>query len=145
LTENEQELEAGKFKAVTPIVVPPAVAERFPPHVPVKSLGVATTRPAGKVSLAETFINVTFEFELVNVKVRDVVPFSEMLAAPNPLAIVGGSGGAATVRLAVLLGAPGPVSLAVIGPVVLFSIPKANGAFTFTAIEHAPWAGFAGA
>jgi hypothetical protein len=89
------------------------------------------------VSLADTFINVTVEFGFDNVKVRDVVPLSGMLAAPKPLAIVGATGGAITVRLAVLLVAPGPLSVAEIGPVVLFSVPKVFGAFTFTEIRQA--------
>lgn len=75
---------------------------------------------------------------MVNVKVREDVPFNGMLAAPNPLLIVGGSGGAITVRLAVLLVAPGPLSVEVMGPVVLSSVAKTLGAFTFTEIKHAP-------
>jgi hypothetical protein len=76
------------------------------------------------------------------VKLREVVPFSGMLDTPKLLAMIAGSGGGATVRLAVLLAAPDPLSLAVIGSVVLFSIPKATGANTFTVIEHVPAAGF---
>jgi hypothetical protein len=89
-TVKEQEPEAGRFKAVMLIVLLPALAEISAPHVPARLFGLATTRPVGKESLAETFINTTLEFGLVNVKVREVVPFSGMLAAPNPLAIVGG-------------------------------------------------------
>ena len=138
LTEKEQELEAGKFNAVIPIVLLPGLAEISAAQLPARLFGLAITRPVGKMSLAETFINVTLEFGLVNMKVSEVVPFSGMLAAPNPLAMVGG---AITVSLAVLLVAPGPVSLAVIVPVVLFRVPKAPGTFTFTVIKQVPAAG----
>jgi hypothetical protein len=89
------------------------------------------------------FINITLAFGLVNRKVRVVVPFSGMLGVPNPLAMVGGTGGVVTVKPAVLLVAPGPLSFEVIGPVVLLSVPNALGAFTFTVMKQAPWAGFA--
>src|SRR5215472_4774194 len=60
-----------------------------------------------------------------------------MVATPKALLTVGGFGGGATVRLAVLLGAPGPLSLAEIGPVVLLNVPVAV-ACTFREIKHAP-------
>src|SRR6266404_4669112 len=110
-TENEHELEADKFNAVIAIMLPPGLALISAAQLPARTFGLATTRPAGKVSLAETFINITLEFGLVNVKVREVAPFSGMLGAPNPLAMVGGDGGVITVRLAVLLVAPAPVSV----------------------------------
>src|SRR5258705_5086958 len=144
-TEKEQELEAGKFNAVMPITLLPGPALISASQVLVRLLAFATTRPAGTMSLAEMFINITLAFGLVNIKVRVVVPFSGMLAAPNPLAMVGGTGGAVTVKLAVLLVAPGPLSLEVIGPVVLLSVPNSLGAFTFTVMKQAPWAGFSDA
>src|SRR6266478_9218194 len=131
-TENEHELEGDKVNAVIAIMLLPGLALISARQLPARTFGLAITRPVGKMSLAETFINVTLEFGLVNMKVREVVPFSGMLAAPNPLAMVGASGGIITVRLAVLLVVPAPVSLAVIVPVVLFSVPKEPGAFTFT-------------
>ena len=145
LTEKKQEPAAGRFNAVNPIVLLPALAEMSPPQVPVKLFGLATTRPAGIVSLAETFINVRLEFGLVNVKVSEVVSFNGMLAAPNALPIVGGSGGAVTVNVAVLLVVPGSLSVEVIGPVVLLNVPRALGACTFTEIKHVPWAGVSNA
>ena len=51
--------------------------------------------------------------------------------------IVGATGAAFTVRVAVLLVAPGPLSLEEIGAVVLFFTPVVV-AFTFTEIKHAP-------
>lgn len=135
-TEKEQELDAARFNAVMPIVLLPALAVMLPVQFPLRWLGVATTRPAGNVSLAETFINVTVEFGFAKVKVRDVVPLSGIVAAPKLLAIVADTGGAITVRLAVLLVAPGPLSFAEIGPVVLFSVPRVFGAFTLTEIRQ---------
>jgi hypothetical protein len=85
------------------------------------------------------------EFGLVKVKVSEVVSFNGMLAAPNALAIVGGSGGAVTVNVAVLLVVPGSLSVEVIGPVVLLNVPRALGACTFTEIKHVPWAGVSNA
>jgi len=82
------------------------------------------------------------EFGFANVKVSDVVPLSGIVAAPKLFAIVGATGGAITVRLAVLLVAPGVLSFAVIGPVVLFSVPNVFGAFTFTEIVQVANNGF---
>ena len=141
LTEKEQELDGGRLNAEMPIVVLPGLATISPPQLPARPLGLATTRPVGKASLAETFIKVRVVFGLVNVNVREVVPFSGMLEAPNALAIVAGNGAGTTVRLAVLLAAPGPLSLEVIGPVVLSRIPKAAGALTSTVIKQVPAAG----
>ena len=138
LTEKEQELEGGKVNAVTPIVLLPGLAEISPPQVPIRLFGLATNRPGGKVSLAETFINSKVEFGLVSVNVSEVVLFNGIMAAPNALVIVGGSRGAVTVRVAVLLVVPGSLSVEVIGPVVLSSVPRALGAFTLTEIKHFP-------
>lgn len=141
-TENEHELEAAKFKAVMPIVLLPALAVIVAVQLLLRWLGVATSKPAGNVSLADTFISVTVEFGFANVKVSEVVPLSGILAAPKLLAIVGATGGAITVRPAVLLVAPSPVSFAEIGPVVLFNVPNVFGAFTFTEIAHVASNGF---
>jgi hypothetical protein len=134
-TLKEHELDAVRFKPVMAIVLLPALAVMFAVQFPVRLLGVATTNPAGRVSVAETFVSVIVEFGLASVKVRDVVPFSGMVAAPKLLAMVGGRD-ATTIKLAVLLVAPDPLSLAEIGPVVLFSVPEEPGAFTFTEIAQ---------
>jgi len=96
-TEKEQELEAVKVNAVIPIVFPPALAAILPVQLPLRLLGLATTKPDGKVSVAETLFKVNAEFGFANVKVRDVVPFSGMLAALNAFAIVGLTGTGLTV------------------------------------------------
>jgi hypothetical protein len=75
----------------------PATAVAVPLHVLVRPLGVATTNPAGRLSVKATPLIVRFAFVLLSVKVRLVVPFSGIVAAPNALAIVGGL---MTVRLA---------------------------------------------
>src|SRR6516225_7660300 len=81
----------------------------------------ATTRPAGRVSLSAMLISGVLGFGLAMLKVSDVVPFRAKLATPKALEAVGGltMGAAETVSVAVLLIAPGPLSLAEIGPVVL--------------------------
>ena len=60
-----------------------------PPQDPVRPLGVEMTRPEGKVSLNPTPVSVV-PLGLLMVKLRLVVPFKGMLAAPNALAIAGG-------------------------------------------------------
>src|SRR5258708_4433045 len=76
----------------------PATAVAVPPHVLVNPLGVATTSPAGRLSVNATPFSVTPVFGFWIVKVSDVVPFSGIAAAPKTLVIVGGL---ATVRFAV--------------------------------------------
>ena len=96
-TEKEQELEDARFKAVMPIVLPPALAVILPVQLPFRLLGVATTRPRGKVSVAETLLNVNAEFGFAKVKVRDVVPLSGILGELNAFVIVGLTGTGLTV------------------------------------------------
>src|SRR6266700_2141129 len=101
----------------------PATAVAVPPQVLVNPLGVATTRPAGSVSVKATPVSATvLAAGLVMVKVSEVVPFSGIVAAPNALAI---EGGATTVRVAVLLVVPVPPSVEVIVLVVLSASPAA--------------------
>jgi hypothetical protein len=104
-----------------PVVIVPA------PHDPVKPFGFATARPAGSVSPKPTPVSATVAFGLVIVKLSAVVAFRLMLAAPNAFAMLGGP---ITVMLAVLLVAPGPLSVDETGPVVLFCTPAAMP-FTF--------------
>jgi len=81
---------------VTPVIliVPePAVAVIVPPSQGlVKPLGVATTKPAGRVSVNATPVRVgpPVGLRLLTEKVRVVVPLSGIVAAPNALLIVGG-------------------------------------------------------
>ena len=89
-TENVQLLLAAIVPPLRLIVFVPAVAVIVPaPHVPVCPFGVEITRPAGSVSLKATPVSAV-AFGLLMVKVRAVVPFSGMLAAPKTLVMLGG-------------------------------------------------------
>ena len=115
-TENVQEPPAAmvppdKLTTEAEVVMVPD------PQEPVRPFGLATARPAGSVSPNATPLRATVAFGFVMVKLRVVVPFRLMLAAPKALAM---DGGPITVMVAVLLGAPAPLSVEEIGPVVLF-------------------------
>jgi len=75
--------------ALTAVPVPPQVLFKF--------AGEATTRPAGRLSVKAIPVS-AIVFGLVMLKVSEVVPFSGIVAAPNPLLMLGGL---ATVRFAV--------------------------------------------
>src|SRR5439155_306743 len=100
----------------------PPLMTNIPPHGLVVPLGAV--RPAGKVSLKLMPDRAVPLFGLLIRKLIVVVPLRLMLAAPNDLAIVGGAG-VATETVAVLLAAPGPLSVEVMTPVVLFWTPEA--------------------
>ena len=68
----------------------PATVVTVPVHVPLVLGGVATTSPAGKLSVKATPLSVRFTLLLLSVKVRLVVPFSGIVAAPNALVMLGG-------------------------------------------------------
>jgi hypothetical protein len=68
----------------------PAVAVVVPPQFVVSPLGVATTKPAGKESVKAMPVREMFPAGLAMVKLREVVPFTGMLAVPNDLVMVGG-------------------------------------------------------
>jgi hypothetical protein len=92
-----------------------------PPQVLFNALGVATTRPAGKLSVKAIPVSARFVLGFWIVKVSDVVPFSGMLAAPNALVI---DDGEATVKLAEAV-LPVPPLVEVTAPVVLVYWPEA--------------------
>jgi len=75
----------------------PAVAVVVPPQFVVSPFGVATTRPAGKVSVKPIPVSEMFPAGLPMVKLSEVDPFSGMLDASNDLVMVGGD---ATLRFA---------------------------------------------
>src|SRR5262249_3865187 len=67
----------------------PAVAVIVPaPHVPVSPFGVATTNPAGSVSVNDTPVTPDAALGFVIVNVNTVVPLSNSVLAPNTLLIV---------------------------------------------------------
>ncbi len=93
----------------------PATAVAVPPHVLVNPLGVATVRPAGRVSVNARPFSATLVFGLATVNVSDVLPLSTIVAAPNAFVIVGG---VATARLADAV-FPVPPLVELTAPVVL--------------------------
>jgi hypothetical protein len=116
-TVNVQLLFIAMVPPVRLMLPDPATAVATPPQVLLKPFGVATTNPAGKVSVNATpFSGVVLAAGLVMVKVSDVVPFSGMFAAPNTLAIEGG----ATTAIEADAIPPVPPSVDVTLPVVLF-------------------------
>src|SRR6266849_2505829 len=121
LTVSVQVLLTAIVPPVSDTLPEPATAVAAPPQVLVKPFGVATTNPAGSVSVKATPVSATvLAAGLVMVKVSEVVPFSGRFAAPNALAM---EGGATTVRTAVLLVAPVPPSVEVTAVVVLLLAP----------------------
>ena len=92
-TENVHEALAASVAPDRLTAPQPATAVIVPPpQVPVKPLGVATTIPAGSVSLKAMPVNATvFAAGLVIVKLRLVVPFTGIEAAPNDLLMLGGA------------------------------------------------------
>ena len=69
----------------------PATAVAVPPQLVVNPFGVATTSPAGKLSVKATPVRDAAAFGLVTVKVSDVVPFCVIVAAPKTFVIAGAS------------------------------------------------------
>jgi hypothetical protein len=93
---NVQDAVAGSVPPDRLALDDPAVAVAVPPHVLDNAFGVATTKPAGNVSVNATPDNAVVAFGLVIEKVKLVVPPTGIDAAPKALAI----DGAPTVMLA---------------------------------------------
>jgi hypothetical protein len=131
-TENVHEPLPTSVAAARLTLPAPAVAVIVPPpQLPVRPLfGVATTKPAGKVSVKPIPVSPTDVFGFVMLKVKLVEVFSAIEAAPNDFVITGGE---ATVMVAVLLVVPVPPSVEVITFVVLFHTPEVIPV-TFTVI-----------
>ena len=75
----------------------PPIAVAMLPQLLLRFGEEATTNPAGRLSVNATPFSVRFTLVLVSVKVRLVVPFRGIVAAPKAFAMVGGL---MTVRLA---------------------------------------------
>jgi len=69
----------------------PATAVAVPPQVLIREFGVATIRPAGKLSVKAIPVSVTLVSGFKMWKLSEVLPFKGMLASENPLMIEGGS------------------------------------------------------
>jgi hypothetical protein len=120
LTETVHEAPAASVPPDKLTEDDPATAVAVPPQVLVRLGGVATTRPAGKLSVNAIPVRVNAAFGFWMLKLRLVVPFSRMLAAPKALAI---TSGLPTVRLAVAV-LPVPPLVEVTLPVVLVYWPE---------------------
>ena len=98
----------------------PGTAAIALPQLLFSPLGVATTSPPGKLSVNATLVNpMVFGFD--KAKLRLVVPFSGMVAAPNDFVMVAGE---ATVKLADAV-LPVPPFTEVTAAVVLVYCPEA--------------------
>ena len=111
----------------------PATAVTVPPQTPLKPFGVATTSPAGNVSLNAMPLSDVLAFGLLIVNVNKVEPLSGIVAAPKALLIVGG---AATFNVAEAV-KPAPPCVEETTPVVL-SFEPAVVPLTTTLIEQLP-------
>ncbi len=119
LSEIVQEAPAASVPPLNDTEPLPATAVVVPVQVPLTPFGVATTKPAGRLSVNATPLNATPELGFVIVKLSDVVPFNGIVSAPNTLLILGGE---ATVRVAVAV-LPVPPFVEVTAPVVLVNTP----------------------
>ena len=122
LTESVHDALPARVPAERLTVVAPAVAVAVPPQV-FESAGVlATTKPAGRLSVNARPVRASVVFGLVMVKVSEVVPFAEIEEAPKALVM---EGGVATERFAVAV-LPVPPLVEVTAPVVLVYWPEAG-------------------
>src|SRR5262249_2348856 len=116
-----QEALAARVPPLRLIEPEPAVAVTVPPQALLRPLGVATTSPAGRLSVNAIPVRARVVLGLVMLKVSDVLAPTRMLAAPKALVIVGG---VPTVRFAVAV-LPVPPLVEVTLPVVLVYWPAA--------------------
>lgn len=114
----------------------PATAVAVPLHVLLRPLGVATTIPAGRLSVNATPFSVSEVFVDVSVNVKLVTPFSGIVAAPNAFAIVGGLITVRSGLVAAVLPFPASVESIV---TVLWKVPSVVPC-TFTVIAQVPTA-----
>lgn len=91
LTANVQEAPAARLAPERLTLFEPAAAVIVPPpQLPARPLGDATPRPDGKGSVKPMPLKEIAVLGFDRLKVSDVVPFNETLAAPKTFAIVGG-------------------------------------------------------
>jgi hypothetical protein len=131
-TVTTHEPAPGMVPPAKTILVELAPTVAVPPQLFVNPLGLATAIPVGRTSLKpmpESALPLAFDIE----KLRVVVPFSGIVAAPKALPILGG---AMTIKLAEAV-LPVPPSFEVMADVTLFFVPGAVPV-TFTATVHAP-------
>ena len=98
VTVTVHEVFGARLAPLKVTVPEPSTAVAVPLHVVLRFPGVATTMPAGKVSVKATPVRVRFWLLLLSmVKVSEAVPFNGMVVAPNAFTMCGGL---MTVRLA---------------------------------------------
>src|SRR5580658_2298174 len=91
-TANVQEVAAAKLAPDRLTLFEPAAAVIVPPpQLPVNPFGVDTVSPVGRVSVKPIPLREVAVLGFDRLKVSVVLPFNATLAAPNALAIVGGS------------------------------------------------------
>ena len=88
LTTTVQFEPAGRVPPVSAMEVDPAVAVVVPPQVEVSPFGVATTSPAGSVSLNASPVNPTAP-GLLTVKVSEIEELRPIVESPKAIAIAG--------------------------------------------------------
>src|SRR6478609_6226059 len=84
-TETVQLALAAKVPAERLMLPDPATAVAVPPQVLFSALGVATTNPAGRLSVKAIPVSARLVLGFWMVNVSEVVPFSGICAAPNTL------------------------------------------------------------
>ena len=114
LMETTQDALAARVPAEILACPEPETAAAVPPQELVRPLGVATTKPAGRLSVNANPLSATAALGFVTLNVNEVVPFRGIVAAPKTFVIVGGL---ATVRFAVAV-FPLPPLVEVTCPVV---------------------------
>ena len=93
VTEKLHEALAFREEPERLMLVEPAEAVIVPPpQDPDKPFGVVTTNPAGNESVKPMPVSMLPEFGFARVKLREVLLFNGIVAAPNALEIVGGEG-----------------------------------------------------
>ena len=128
-TENVHAPLAARVAPARLTVPEPAVAVIVPPpQVPLNPFGVATTSPAGSVSVKATPVKAVNVSRFVIANVREVDPFSGMVAAPKVLVMLGCATTASGAEAAVPVRATGPPA---VGALVVLVTPPAVELVTF--------------
>jgi hypothetical protein len=136
LTEIVQLAPGARLAALKETEEAPFTAVAVPLQLLVRLLGVATTTPAGRLSVNATPFSVSVVLVDVSVNVKLVTPFSGIVAAPNAFTI---AGGLITVRSGLVEAVlPFPASVESI-VTVLWKVPSVVPC-TFTVIAQVPTA-----
>ena len=133
-TESVQDVLAARVAAPRLTDAAPAAALAVPVQVVVNPLGVATSKPDGRLSVNATPVSgMVLLAGLLMLNVSEVGPFTGIVATPNDFTI---TGGAATDRLAVAV-FPVPPFVEETFPVVLVKLPDAVPVTFTTSVQEA--------